>query len=117
MKLIGIFGAFAVALAIGAIAYANNQGAQTKQVLGSENVFAGKAIIITPTVGLAGSPKENVRVEILADRKFLVYTVKDDNGAYENWMAADQVSRIRAFATMKEATAFYDRQREKGNFH
>ncbi len=117
MKQIGIIAAFALALVISAIAYANNQDAETKEVLRSENVFAEKAIIITPTVGLAGSPKENVRVEILADRKFLVYTVKDDDGAYENWMAADQVSRIRAFPTMKEATEFYERQKENCNFH
>lgn len=117
MKEIGIFVAFVLALVISALAYANNQEAETKQVLRPENVFAGKAIIITPTVGLAGRPKENVRVETFADRKFLVYTVSDDDGAYENWMAADQVSRIRAFPTMKEATEFYERQIEKGNFH
>ena len=117
MKQIGIFAAFAVALAITAIAYANNQGAENKQVLGAENVFAGKAIIITPTVGIAGTPKENVHVEILADRKFLVYKVKGEEGEYENWMAADQVSRIRVFPSMEEATAFYDRHSEKGVFH
>ncbi len=53
MKKIGIFAALALALVISAIAYANNQDAETKQVLRSEDVFAGKAIIITPTVGLA----------------------------------------------------------------
>lgn len=116
MKQIGIFAAFALALVISAIAYANNQDAETKQAHRTENVFAGKAIIITPSVGLAGSPKENVRVEILADRKYLVYTVKDDDEEYENWMAADQVSRIRAFPTMKEARAFYERQKLLGNF-
>ncbi len=109
MKNIAIVSGFAFALVVGAIAYANNQEAETKQAhRSSENVFTGKAVIITPTVGLSGRPKENVRIEVFADRKFLVYTVKDDDGSYENWMAADQVSRIRVFPTMKD-------QKEKGN--
>lgn len=117
MKQIGIFTAVVVALAVGAVSFASNQETETKQPPNSESVFAGKAIIITPTVGIAGQPKENVRVELLAGRKYLVYEVKDEEGAYDYWMAADQVSRIRVFPTMKDATAFYDRRSEKGVFH
>lgn len=119
MKQIWIGGVTVAALALVALSFASNQHAVAQQgIEGPENVFAGKAIIITPTVGVAGRPKENVRVEVLADRNFLVYRVSDeDKGAYDYWMAADQVSRIRVFSNMEEATAFYDSRREKGVFH
>lgn len=117
MKQIGILSAFVVAFSIAALSFANSPQKEAEQERDPGNVFAGKAIIITPTVGVAGTPREGIRIELLADRKFLVYSVNDDDTAYDYWMAADQISRLRVFPDMKEATAFYDRNREKGVFH
>jgi len=119
MKQISVVIVSIVAIAIGALYFANDQPALAQQnVPASGNVFAGKAIIITPTVGVAGKPKQDVRIEMLADRKFLVYSVNDDGDeSFDYWMAADQVSRIRVFPNMDAATAYYDSRREKGVFH
>ncbi len=58
MKQICIFAGLAFALVIGAIAYASNQEAENKTAPRSENIFAGKAIIITPTVDLPEALKK-----------------------------------------------------------
>lgn len=116
MKQFWICGAFGAALALAALSFSSNHYATAQQgTEGAENVFPGKAVIITPTVGVAGAPKENVRVEVLADRKYIVYQVTDDdNRTYDYWMAVDQVSRIKVFPNMEEATAFYDSRHGKG---
>lgn len=120
MKQLAItFGAFAI-LATGALMFINNQDAAAQSITddGSENVLEGKAVIITATQGFAGEPKQNVRVESLAGREYLVYQVNTDSGeTYDYWRAADEISRIRVFETMDEATAYYESRKEKGAFH
>ena len=120
MKQIAITLATAALLATGALTFANSQDASAQKVAGegSEDVFVGKAVIITATPGVAGEPKQNIRVENLAGRKFLIYKVNTDSGeSYDYWRAADEISRIRVFDTMEEATAYYKSRREKGVFH
>lgn len=120
MKHIGIALAVIVLLAIGAFSFGNNQDASAQNVAIDDegNVFAGKAVIITASPGVAGEPQQNVRVESLAGRKFLVYPVSSDDGeSYDYWRAADEISRIRVFDTIEAATAYYESRSDKGLFH
>ena len=80
--------------------------------------FAGKAVIITATPGVAGEPQWKIRVESLAGCEYLVYQVNTDRGeTYDYWRAADELSRIRVFDTMEKASAYYDSCVEKGLFY
>jgi hypothetical protein len=120
MKRLAIFLAAVTILAAAAFTFANNQDAAAQDIAddASHNVFAGKAVIITATPGVAGEPKQNIRIESLAGREYLVYQVNTDGGEnYDYWRAVDEISRIRVFNTMEEATAYYNSRRAKGVFH
>ena len=116
MKQIRLVIVFTIALTCGALWFANSNDATAQQnVQNPSDVFAGKAIIITPKGSVSGKPKQNVRVESLADRKFLVYQVNDDGQKpFDYWLAADEVSRIRVFSNMDDANAFHESQNAKG---
>ena len=115
MKQIGLVIICTIALSVGLLWFANSNGATAQQnVQNPSNVFAGKAIIISLNDGVGGKPKQNVRVETLADRKFLVYQVHEDGQKpFDYWLAADQVSRIRVFPNMDDANAFHESQLAK----
>jgi hypothetical protein len=107
-------------LATGALLLANNQDASAQNVASdaTKNPFAGKAVIITATPGVAGAPKQNIRIERLGGREYLVFLAETDNGeTYDYWRAMDEISRIRVFETMDAATTYYESRREKGVFH
>lgn len=107
-------------LATGALMFTNNQDVSAQSIADdvSTNVFAGKAVIITATPGVAGEPKQNIRVERLAGREYLVYQAETESGeTFDYWRAIDEISRIRVFDTMDAATTYYKTRSEKGVFH
>jgi hypothetical protein len=120
MKPLAISLAAVAILTTGALMSASNHDVSAQGIVddASKNVFAGKAVIITATPGVAGEPKQNIRVERLAGREYLVYQAETDSGEmYDYWRAIDEISRIRVFDTMDAATTYYKSRSEKGVFH
>ena len=83
-------------LATAALMIESNQDASAQDLASDakENPFAGKAVIITATPGVAAAPMQDIRIERLGGREYLVYLAETDNGeTYEYWRAMDEISR------------------------
>ncbi len=90
-------------LTIGLIAYGSaNQVDETPK---KENPLAGKVVLLIQSPG--STPRENVRIEELGGKAFLVYQVERDDGqAFESWTAINDVSRLFVFESMEDAEAY-----------
>ena len=98
MKNLSVPLALVAVLVVGLICYGNNQ--QTNSPTG--NPLRGKVVLMNPSS--ISKPRENARIEVLADKKFVVYPVKPDDGnGYDSWIAIDEVSRMRVFNNMEDA--------------
>ncbi len=112
MRRIGLVILFITALAFGALWFAISTDATAQQnVQNPSEEFAGKAIIISLNDGFGGKPRQNVRVESMGDKRFLVYQVSDDGQkTYDYWTAIEKISAIKVFPNLDDANAFYESQ-------
>jgi hypothetical protein len=108
MKNLSVPIALVAVLVASLICYGNNQ--QTNSP--TDNPLRGKVVLINPSS--ISKPRENARIEVLADKKFVVYPVKPDDGnEYELWIAINEVSRMRVFENMEDAQAYLKRQQNR----
>ncbi len=90
-------------LTIGLIAYGSANQVDDKPK--KENPLLGKVVLLTQSPGT--TPKENVRIEDLGGKAFLVYQVERGDGqSFEIWTAINDISLLLVFDSMEDAEAY-----------
>ena len=108
MKNLSIPFAVLAVLMVGLISYGNNQQADSP----TDNPLRGKVIVINPSS--ISKPHENVRIEVLAEKGFVVYPVKEDDGnVYDSWIAIEDVSQMRVFNNTEDALTYLKQRQDR----